>query len=168
MIPTSSKEAEDVAQPLVHAVVVTWQGARLIGDCLKALLAQSAKVHIVVVDNASTDGTAEVVGRDFPGVELLPLPENLGYGRANNEAMRRAVDEGARFVVLVNNDVELEPGWIEEMVRAASEHPEAGFFCGTLLFRGGRSSREQPPSARLLELPEGVRCPEPAGGAPRT
>src|SRR5437867_10067172 len=96
LIPTSSKEAEGVAQPLIHAVVVTWQGAHLIGDCLKALLAQSAKVHVVVVDNGSTDGTAELVGRDFPGVEVVPLRENLGYGRGNNEAMRRAVEAGAQ------------------------------------------------------------------------
>jgi GT2 family glycosyltransferase len=136
LIPTSSKEAEDVAQPLVHAAVVTWQGAHLIGDCLKALRAQRGRLRIVVVDNASTDGTAEIVARDFPGVELLRMEENLGYGRANNEAMRRALDAGAQFVALVNNDVELEPGWLERMLEAALAHPEAGLFCGTLLFYG--------------------------------
>ena len=136
MIPTSSKEAEGVAHPLIHAVVVTWQGAHLIGDCLRALLAQRSAAHIAVVDNGSTDGTAELVARDFPGVEVLRMPENLGYGRANNEAMRRALEAGAQFVALVNNDVELDPGWVEQMIGAARAHPEAGFFCGTLLFRG--------------------------------
>ncbi|HEX9604856.1 MAG TPA: glycosyltransferase, partial [Myxococcales bacterium] len=99
--------------------MVTWQGAHLIGDCLKALRAQRGRLRIVVVDNASTDGTAEIVARDFPGVELLRMEENLGYGRANNEAMRRALDAGAQFVALVNNDVELEPGWLERMLEAA-------------------------------------------------
>ena len=47
------------------------------------------------------------------------MRENLGYGRANNEAMRRALDAGAQFVALVNNDVELEPGWLSQMLEAA-------------------------------------------------
>jgi GT2 family glycosyltransferase len=116
--------------------VVTWQGGHLIGDCLRALRAQRVPAHVIVVDNGSTDGTAELVARDFPGVEVLRMAENLGYGRANNEAMRRALEAGARFVALVNNDVELDPDWLGQMIKAAREHPEAGLFCGTLLFRG--------------------------------
>jgi GT2 family glycosyltransferase len=119
-----------------HLIVVTWQGAHLIGECLRALLSQRGRKRVVVVDNGSTDGTAEIIARDFPGIEVLRLPENLGYGRANNEAIRRALHAGAPYLALVNNDVELDPGWLEQMLRAADEHAEAGLFCGTLLFQG--------------------------------
>ncbi len=121
----------------MHAIVVSWNGAHLLSDCLKALLAQeaAARVHAVVVDNGSTDGTSELLGRDFPAVEHLKLDANLGYGRANNQAMRRALDADADFVALINNDVELEPGWLARLLEAARAQPQAGLFTGTLLFR---------------------------------
>ena len=115
----------------MHAVVVTWNGAHLLPDCLKALQAQAPRPRIVVVDNGSTDGTAALL----KGVESIRIDANVGYGRANNQAMRRAIDSGAEFVALVNNDVEVQPGWLAALLEAASEHPEAGLFTGTLLFR---------------------------------
>jgi len=118
--------------------VVTWQGAQLLPSCLNALAAQTAdcRLEIVVVDNASTDGTREMLARDFPGVVVLPLPSNLGYAEGNNLALRRALARGADFVALVNNDVELEPWWLLAMLQAADTHQAASLFCGTLLFRG--------------------------------
>ena len=76
----------------MHAVVLTWNGAHLLPDCLRALRRQDARsrLHVVVVDNASSDGTAALLACDFPEVEYLRLPENVGYSRGNNEAMRRA------------------------------------------------------------------------------
>ena len=134
---TSSKGAEDVAHgPRVHAVVLTWNGARLLTPCLEAIRRQDAdaRVHVVVVDNASSDDTAALLCRDFPDVEHLRMPGNLGYGRANNEAMRRAIEGGSEFVALVNNDVEIAPDWLRLLLAAAREHPAAGLFTGTLLF----------------------------------
>jgi len=121
----------------VHAIVLTWNGAHLLPECLRALRRQDARtpLHIVVVDNASTDGTAALLACDFPDVEHLRLPENIGYGRGNNEALRRALDGGADFVALINNDVELAPDWLRLLLDAARAH-EAGLFTGTLLFRG--------------------------------
>ncbi len=137
--PTSIKEPEGVANdaPLVHAIVVSWNGAHLLRDCLPALLAQQApaRLHVVVVDNGSADGTAELLLREFPSVEHIILETNLGYGRANNQAMRRALDADARFVALVNNDVELDAGWLARLLAAADAQPQAGLFTGTLLFK---------------------------------
>jgi hypothetical protein len=133
LIPTSIKGPDEIAH--VRAVVLTWNGAHLLPQCLRALVAQTAAVRITVVDNASLDGTAELLARDFPSVDFLRLARNLGYGRANNEAMRTALDTGAEFVALVNNDVELHPRWLETLLAAAQRHPEAGLFCGTLVFR---------------------------------
>src|SRR5262249_51540598 len=94
------------------------------------------RVRVVVADNASADGTAELLARDFPEVEHLKLPANLGYARGNNEAMRRALEAGADFVALINNDVEGAPDWLRVLLEAALAHPESGLFTGTLLFRG--------------------------------
>ena len=138
MIPTSSKGTEGVAQrPLVHAVVLTWNGAHLLAEALEALRKQDApaRLHLVVADNASDDGTRELLSLWFPDVEHLELPENIGFGRANNEAMRRALEAGAEFVALINNDVEVAPDWLRRLLEAAGAHPEAGLFAGTMLFR---------------------------------
>ncbi len=122
--------------PRVHAIVLTWNGAPLLPDCLRSIEAQRAPARVVVVDNASTDDTAALLATGFRSVEHLVLPENLGYGRANNRAMQRALDEGAEFVALVNNDVVLAPDWLDRLLVAADAHPEAGLFTGTLLFHG--------------------------------
>src|SRR5207237_7315332 len=73
---------------------------------------------------------------EFPSVAVLRLPENQGYARGNNAGLRRALAAGADFAALVNDDVEVEPGWLQALLDAAAAHPEAGLFCGTLLFRG--------------------------------
>jgi len=120
----------------VHAVVITWNGAHLLPECLRALQAQDAAVRITVADNASTDGTAPLLAREFPGVRHLVMPDNQGYARANNQAMGVALEDGAEFVALINNDVTLAPDWTSRLLRAADAHPEAGLFTGTLLFHG--------------------------------
>lgn len=125
-------------KPLVHAIVVTHRGASWLSDCLRAIAGQEAgaNVEIVVVDNGSNDGTAELLRTRFPAVSVLRLSENQGYARANNAALRRALVAGADFAALVNDDVEGDPGWLQALLDAAAAHPEAGLFCGTLLFRG--------------------------------
>jgi hypothetical protein len=120
----------------VHAIVVTWNGAHLLPECLRALEAQDAALRITVADNASGDGTAALLAREFPAVRHLLLPANQGYGRANNEGIRRALEESAEFVALINNDVTLAPDWTSRLLAAADAHPEAGLFTGTLLFHG--------------------------------
>lgn len=96
----------------VSAVVVTWNAADLLRDCLDSLLAQSApawKLSIVVVDNGSTDGTAELVQTQYPSVRLVALPTNTGFAHAAN---RGIAESSAPFVVLVNNDAVCDPGFI--------------------------------------------------------
>lgn len=135
LIPTESKTDGGVAQ--VHAVVVSWEGAGLLPSCLAALGASRPPfAEIVVVDNGSIDDSRAILRRNFPSVKLLALPANVGYGRANNEALRCALSSPAEFVALVNNDVELSPDWLRHTLAAAAAHPEAGLFAGTLLFRG--------------------------------
>jgi GT2 family glycosyltransferase len=114
-------------------LVVNWNGERLLPRCLEALARSTRSVHVVVVDNGSTDASAAAVAA-FPGVEWLPLGDNLGFAAANNVGMRRALAAGARWVGIVNPDVDVEPGWLEALVRAGEAHPEAGILGGMLLF----------------------------------
>ncbi|MFL5452767.1 MAG: glycosyltransferase [Myxococcales bacterium] len=130
-----------MGHPKVHAVVVTHRGGEFLPACLRALLADASRVapaavEVVVVDNASTDATDQILRADFPQVTVLRLPENAGYGRANNVALRRALAASADFAALVNDDVEVRPGWLAALLQAAAMHPEAGLLNGTLLFRG--------------------------------
>lgn len=110
----------------VVCVVVTYNGMAWLDRCLGSLIASSAPVHVIVVDNGSTDGTVDHIRRAFPEVELIPTAENLGFGRANNVGLRLALDRGAGHVFLLNQDAWVQPETIAELIRAAREHPTFG------------------------------------------
>jgi N-acetylglucosaminyl-diphospho-decaprenol L-rhamnosyltransferase len=97
----------------IDVIVVTWNSAGRVLSCLEKLESQRAEHRTWVVDNASTDGTAEGVRRRFPGVEVLELDRNRGFGSAVNEGARAG---SAEAIALVNDDVELEPGALEALV----------------------------------------------------
>ena len=119
--------------PDTWIIVVNWNGAELLPRCLAALAAQSHPAHILVVDNGSTDASAAAMVA-FPSVEWLPLGRNLGFAAANNAGFRWALASGARWIAIVNNDVELEPGWLEALVAAGEARPQVGLLGGLLLF----------------------------------
>ncbi len=100
----------------VTVAVVNWNGRDYLRACLAAVLAQvPTPARVVVVDNASTDGSLALVSREFPGVEVVALPENRGPGPARNRALRSAA---TRLVALVDNDAVLAPGALDALVRA--------------------------------------------------
>jgi GT2 family glycosyltransferase len=96
----------------VAAVVLSWNGREDTLACLGSL--EGEDVDVIVVDNASVDGTAEAV----TGVELVRNERNLGYAGGMNVGIRRALERGADAVLLLNNDVEVEPGAVEALVAA--------------------------------------------------
>ena len=99
---------------------------------LPSLRAQTyGDAHVVVVDNGSTDGTAEHVRSRYPEVTLVELGSNLGFAVAVNRGI--AACEGDH-VAVVNNDLELDPRWLERMVAALRDHPDAGSATGKMLF----------------------------------
>ncbi|MBI9114771.1 glycosyltransferase family 2 protein [Sanguibacter suaedae] len=104
--------------PRVRAVVVTWNGAHLVGPCLDSLLAQDlpdGEVEVVVVDNGSTDGTVALLERDYPGVRVLATGRNLGFA-GGVEVGLAGLD--SPYAVLLNNDATFEP----DAVRLLVEH----------------------------------------------
>jgi GT2 family glycosyltransferase len=109
--------------PRTSVIVLNFNGARWLSRCLDALLAQGDTFEVLVVDNASTDGSAERAS-ERPGVQLLRLPTNVGFAGGNNAgaSVARATD----YLVFLNNDTEVRPGWLTALVLALDTHPEAG------------------------------------------
>jgi GT2 family glycosyltransferase len=109
----------------LSVIVVTWNVRELARECLLALAAATKGItsELIVVDNASSDGTAEMVAREFPQVTLLRNDANLGFARANNRGME--VAQG-RYFVLLNSDTISPAGSLAAMVAFMDEHPRAG------------------------------------------
>lgn len=116
---------EDAARKdQISAVVVTYNGMEHIRDCFASLERQTcAPAEIIAVDNASGDGTVETLHRDFPRVKVFPLVKNLQYARAVNYGLKQA---RGKFVLVLNQDVELDPCCIARLHRKAAASPGAG------------------------------------------
>ena len=117
------------------AVVVNWNG----GEDTPKALASLRGVDVVCVDNGSSDGSDLVVEREFPEVELIRTGANLGFAGGNNVGIRRALERGADWVLLMNNDAELEPGLPDALERAATARPDAGLLACKVLFEDGET-----------------------------
>jgi GT2 family glycosyltransferase len=117
--------------PAVSIVVLNWNGAADTIACLEALRRlRYPDCRIVVVDNASTDDSvaalrAEAAQTSF---ELIEAGSNLGYAGGNNLGIRHALDDGADFVLVLNNDTTVDPMLLDELVAAANRYPGAGCF----------------------------------------
>lgn len=115
--------------PKTTLIIVTFN-ARQYCEALFSGLEKDSKAgscyQIIVVDNNSSDETVAWVKEHAPYVELIECKENTGFTGGNNIAMRKAIDAGAEYVVLLNQDMEIEPGFVDELVRVAESHQEAG------------------------------------------
>jgi len=110
--------------PGVTALVLNWNGARVVGDCVRSLQAQDyPALQILVVDNASTDGSADRVRREFPSVRLHVNEKNLGFGGGNNVGIRLAETP---YVLMCNNDTRIQPDAVRRLVEALEADPKAG------------------------------------------
>lgn len=124
-------------RPDVSVVIVSWNTRRLLLDCLTSLRAAThvATLQLVVVDNASGDGSADAVAASFPDVLLVRNDANLGFAAANNRGF--AVATG-RYLCLVNSDVVARDGVLDAMVAHLDAHPEVGLLAPRTLTGDGR------------------------------
>jgi GT2 family glycosyltransferase len=112
--------------------IATYNGRPLLEIVLPSLRAQRFRdFRVVVVDDASTDDTVAWLAEHWPDVEVLPHSENRGVTAALNSCLTAGAD--SPFVALLNNDVELDPDCLGELMAALETHPEAGVACGKLL-----------------------------------
>jgi GT2 family glycosyltransferase len=124
------------APATVAVVILTWNGKALALDCLRSLEAVTTPdVRVMVVDNASTDGTVEAIrARYGERVSTVVNSSNLGYAGGNNVGIRKALDEGARFVLLLNNDTTVDPAFIEELLAPLRESNTIGIAAPKIYF----------------------------------
>ena len=119
--------------PLVSIIIVNWNGAHHLPECLQSLAAQTYNnFETIIVDNASTDGSPELIMTCYPTIRLIRLATNTGFATGNNKGFEQANGE---YIVVLNNDTRAEPDWLARMVAVAEENPEVGMVgCRTCAY----------------------------------
>jgi len=117
-------------------LIVSYNTRDMTLACLRSVFAQTPyrAFEVIVVDNASTDGSAQTIAERFPDVRLFALDRNIGFAAANNFAARHATGE---WLLLLNPDTVVLDNAIDKLVAFAEAHPEASIFCGRTLFADG-------------------------------
>jgi GT2 family glycosyltransferase len=120
--------------PLTYAVVLGWNHRKDTAECVSSILESDySNLHVMVVDNASTDGAPDFLSRLFPTVRIVRLERNLGITGGYNVGMELAFADKAKYVVLLNNDTVVEKDFISQLVLAAEADPEAGILAPKIL-----------------------------------
>jgi GT2 family glycosyltransferase len=147
--------------PLVYIVVLNYNGERWLEACLRSLLAtRYDNLKILVVDNASTDGSVELVKSLFPLVEIIINPSNYGFSEGNNVGIRQALSEKADYVVLLNTDTRVQPDWLINLLKVGESEPSIGILGPVQLCYENsdfNSWTKAALSQHLDELDEGVK-----------
>jgi GT2 family glycosyltransferase len=124
------------ATPPIAIIVLTWNGRDLTLDCLRSLEAVTTpNLRTVVVDNASSDGTVDAIrSRYRDRVTVIENAENLGFAQGNNAGIRRALEDGAEFVLLLNNDTVVAPDFVDELLRPMLASGDIGITAPKIYF----------------------------------
>ncbi|MFA5276526.1 MAG: glycosyltransferase, partial [Candidatus Omnitrophota bacterium] len=123
--------------PFVSIIIVNYNGKHLLGECLDSLLLldyPKKQLEIIMVDNGSTDGSMELMKKNYPQVRVMKNKSN-NYCQANNQAIRKARGE---FLVLLNNDTKVEPDWLAAMVKVIVSNKKIGAVGSKILSLDGR------------------------------
>jgi N-acetylglucosaminyl-diphospho-decaprenol L-rhamnosyltransferase len=132
-------QAADSVLVDVSVLITNWNGQKMLEDCLRSLRRKTTSVtyEIVVVDDGSTDGSVEMLRREFPDVLLLQNQQNLGFVRANNRGVQAT---RGRYVLLLNSDTILPRDSVGILARFLDDHPGTG-VCGAWLKNADGSSQ---------------------------
>lgn len=115
--------------PLVHAIILNFNGKPFLLETLASVAQINyPNLKLIVVDNGSTDGSQAAVQEHYPHVLLLENGENLGFGEGNNVGMRYALQHGAEWVLLLNNDIAVAPDLLEHMMAVAATDTAIGIL----------------------------------------
>lgn len=121
--------------PSIAIVILNWNGR----DDTLACLASVEKItypdfRVIVVDNGSADNSVAAIRAAFPKVELIETGANLGFAGGNNVGIKRGLELGAEYVLLLNNDTVVDPGLLDAFVAAAKRFPAAGVFSAKIFY----------------------------------
>lgn len=128
-------DATDTTDVVVSVVLVTWNGREHLEGCLPSLMASLERVpgecEVLVVDNGSADGSADLIRSQYPSIVLIENPDNRGFSAANNQGIERA---RGRYVATLNNDTEVDPMWLVRLVDVLDADPTLGFAAAELRY----------------------------------
>ncbi len=121
--------------PRVFIIVLNWNRYRDTLECVNSLRKVAyTNYEIVIVDNGSTDGSEEILRKSFPDIKLIQTGENLGFAEGNNVGIRYALDNGADYTLILNNDTAVDAGFITELVNAAESDKAIGILSSKIYF----------------------------------
>jgi len=125
---------------MLSVVIVTWNAKKYVRECLQSLVdqAEGFALEIIVVDNASSDGTPELVLQEFPQARLVRNSQNLGFAKGNNIGMNLSHGE---YIALINSDVNVRPGCLRKMLDFLQQNPSVGMLGPRMLTPNGGVGR---------------------------
>jgi len=112
---------------IVYSIVVTYNGAQWIEKCFGSLVESQVSNHVILaIDNNSTDGTPDLIRQIFPKVDVIETGSNLGFGKANNIGIKKAIENKADYIFLLNQDAWIKHDTIQHLIAIQKAHPEFG------------------------------------------
>jgi len=147
----NQRGANNVVMVDLSIVIINWNTRELLKDCLAAVVrtVHDLTYEIIVVDNASADGSVAMLKECFPRVRIIANNENRGFGAANNQAFQ--IMEG-KYALLLNTDTVLTENAVRDLFSFMESRPEAGISCGQLLNRDGSKQNSIAAFPTLLTL----------------
>ncbi len=122
-----SADKSDQLKTLI--VILNWNTYEMTRECVQSLSAMTGdSFEILIVDNGSHDGSLENLRHAFPQLTIIANGRNLGFAAGANVGMKRALDQGADYVLLVNNDTVVQPDLLAELLAEAKRTPQAGMI----------------------------------------
>lgn len=116
---------------IASVIIPNWNGKHLLEVCLKSLTGQTLKqIEIIVVDNGSVDGSVQLIEKKYPTIRLIKLTKNTGFAYAVNQGIKYSQ---GKYIVLINNDTQVNKDCLKHLVRTAEDYPKAGFIAAKML-----------------------------------
>jgi GT2 family glycosyltransferase len=118
-------------KPLISVIIVNHNGAEILPRCLDAVMAQTIREYeVIIVDNASSDGSADMIADRWPAVKIIRSETNNGFAVGNNIGAQQA---SGKWLALLNNDAFPQPDWMEKLLEASHNYPDFAFFASQLI-----------------------------------
>ena len=157
---------EDIGAPQVTAVILTFNHYKDTKECLESVLnSDYQNFNVILTDNGSSDNTPQEVRQNFPSVHVIELENNLGVPAGYNVGFRYALDQGADYILMLNNDTVVAPDMLSELIEIAEDDENAGIVMPKVLYYGSQDKvwssggryRSMPPAILMTDKREGAQ-----------